>query len=92
MMSIKATVISEMEQIATQSRKTLPPLTDDLVLLDSGLDSLGIAILVARLEEALGFDPFTDAGDVPYPVTLGDFIGFYEQGAAAHDLAARRAG
>ena len=65
--------------------------TGELVLLDSGLDSLGIAILVARLEETLGFDPFTDAGDVPYPVTLGDFISFYEQGATAHDVSPRRA-
>jgi len=42
------------------------------------LDSLGFAILVARLEEQLGLDPFTDSDDVSYPVTLGDFIRFYE--------------
>jgi acyl carrier protein len=80
-MSVKATVISQIEQIAHDSRKSLPPLTDDLVLLDSGLDSLAVAILVARLEEALGVDPFTDSGDVAYPVTLGDFIRFYEHAA-----------
>ena len=61
--------------------KSLPPLTDDLVLLDSGLDSLAIAILVARLEETLGFDPFTESDDMAYPVTLGDFIRFYEHAA-----------
>jgi hypothetical protein len=48
-------------------------------LLDSGLDSLMIAILVARLEERLGLDPFTDSDDIYYPVTLGDFIRAYEQ-------------
>ena len=78
-MSIKSTVISQLQQVAVENHKVLPPLTDELVLLDSGLDSLAIAILVARLEETLGYDPFTDAGDAPYPVTLGDFIRFYER-------------
>ena len=77
-MSIKSTVISEIKEIAGQNKKILPPLTDDLVLLESGLDSLAIAILVARLEEVLGIDPFTESDDISYPVTLGDFIRFYE--------------
>jgi hypothetical protein len=38
-----------------------------------------IAIIVARLEETLGLDPFTDSDDIYYPVTLGDFIRAYEQ-------------
>lgn len=85
-MSIRAHVISQIEQIAAENKKTLPPLTDDLVLLDSGLDSLAIAILVVRLEEALGFDPFTESDDAPYPVTLGDFVRFYENAARAHEI------
>lgn len=85
-MSVKAIVISEIRQIAEDNKKSLPPLTDDLVLLDSGLDSLGIAILVARLEESLGCDPFTESDDVAYPVTLGDFIRFYERAAASHGV------
>jgi len=91
-MSVKTTVISEIQQIAEDNKKTLPPLTDDLVLLDSGLDSLAIAILVARLEETLGFDPFTDSDDMAYPVTLGDFIRFYERAAESHSVDSRQAG
>jgi acyl carrier protein len=91
-MSIKATVIAEIQQIAADNRKSLPPLTDDLVLLDSGLDSLAIAILVARLEETLGFDPFTESDDMAYPVTLGDFIRFYEHAAERHGVDSRQAG
>jgi len=68
-----------MQQIAEEGDKAPPPLTDDLVLLDSGLNSLAIAVLVARLEETLGFDPFTESDDIYYPVTLGDFIRFYEK-------------
>jgi acyl carrier protein len=91
-MSVKATVISEIQRIAEDDTKSLPPLTDDLVLLDSGLDSLGIAILVARLEETLGFDPFSETDDMAYPVTLGDFIRFYERAAQSHGVDSRQAG
>src|SRR3977135_215375 len=73
-MSIRSTVMSQMEQVAEEQQRKLPTLTDDLVLLDSGLDSLGFAILVARLEDEIGFDPFTASNDVYFPVTLGDFI------------------
>ena len=90
-MSIKVTVISEIQQIAADQKRSLPPLSDDLVLLDSGLDSLAIAILVARLEDTLGIDPFTESDAVAYPVTLGDFIKFYEH-AASHGVDSRQAG
>ncbi len=46
--------------------------------MDSGLDSLGFAILAARLEDTLDLDPFIEADEARYPVTLGDFISFYE--------------
>ena len=91
-MSVKATVISEIRRITEGDNKSLPPLTDDLVLLDSGLDSLGIAILVARLEETLGFDPFTETDDAAYPVTLGEFIRFYERAAESRAVDSRSAG
>jgi acyl carrier protein len=91
-MPIRSTVISLLQQIAEQGKKKLPPLTDDLVLLDSGLDSLSIAILVARLEETLGLDPFTESDDVSYPVTLGDFISFYEKAAKSRELDSGQAG
>ena len=65
----------------------MPPLTDDLALLDSGLDSLTIAIVVTRLEDTLGLDPFTESDDISYPVTLGDFIRFYENAAKLSGVA-----
>lgn len=52
--------------------------TDNLVLLDSGLDSLGFAILVARLEEELNFDPFVEMEEAVYPTTFGEFVAIYE--------------
>ncbi len=80
-MSIKLTIMDEMAQIAREHGKQLAPLSDDLVLLESGLDSLGFAVLVARLEDKLGVDPFTASEDAAFPVTLGDFVKVYENGA-----------
>ena len=80
-MSIKLTIMDQMTRVAREHGKTLAPLRDDLVLLDSGLDSLGFAVLVARLEDTLGIDPFTSAEDAMFPVTLGDFVKVYENGA-----------
>jgi acyl carrier protein len=80
MESIRSTIISQMEKVAReQSKKLASPLTDDLALLETGLDSLALAILVVRLEESLNFDPFTASNEVYYPTTLGDFIRFYEE-------------
>ncbi len=80
-MSIKLTVISEIERIAAEHRKKLAPLTDDAVLMNTGLDSLCFAVLVARLEDELGVDPFSSADDISFPVTLGDFVRVYENAA-----------
>jgi acyl carrier protein len=80
-MSVKLTITDQMAQIAREHGKILAPLRDDLVLLESGLDSLGFAVLVARLEDRLGVDPFTASEDAQFPVTLGDFVKVYENGA-----------
>jgi len=76
--SIRSEILAQVKQVAQEQDKRLAPLTDDLPLLDSGLDSLCFAIVVARLEDALGIDPFSTAEDVGFPVTLGEFIRFYE--------------
>ena len=80
-MSIKLTVLSEIEQIAEQHQKTLTPLTDDSILMNTGLDSLCFAVLVARLEDRLGVDPFSESDNMSFPVTLGDFVRVYENAA-----------
>ena len=77
--STRATIAAEVAQVAKEQNKRLAPLSDDLILLDSGLDSLCFAILVARLEQRLGFDPFSSAEDVYFPVTFGDFVRFYDE-------------
>ena len=77
-MSVRSIVLDQIVRVARQQNKTLVPLSDGLPLLNSGLDSLCIAILVASLEDAIGVDPFDDDDDVPFPVTLGNLIELYE--------------
>lgn len=80
-MSAKMTIAQLMEQVAKDHRKHLAPLNDNLVLVDCGLDSLCFAILVAKLEDHLGVDPFTASEDVHFPVTFGDFVRLYDNAA-----------
>lgn len=54
-------------------------MNDDQILLESGLDSLGFAILVALLEEELDLDPFQQMEDAVYPTTFGEFVEIYEK-------------
>ena len=78
---LRTAILAKIQEVATAQGKQLQPLTDDLVLLESGLDSLCFAIIVASLEDELGYDPFTESEDVYFPVTLGDFVRFYERAA-----------
>lgn len=77
-MSVEAIVRAEFEQVAREQRKGAANFDDDLVLLESGLDSLCFAIIMARLHDQLGIDPFAASGDVYFPVTMRDFIKFYQ--------------
>ncbi len=77
-MDIRSEVVTQFTQVAKEHDRRLAPLTDGLPLLDSGLDSLCFAIVVARLENALGVDPFSEDEDARFPITFGDFIRFYE--------------
>ena len=80
--AVRDAVALAFREAAANQDKHLRPLADDLVLLNSGLDSLCFAIIVAELEDGLGLDPFSDADEVFFPVTFGDFVALYEAAAA----------
>ena len=80
-MNLRSTILSKFEEVAKSQQKGLAPVTDDLVLLESGLDSLCFAIIVASLEDELGVDPFSEAEEVYFPVTFGEFVRFYDNAA-----------
>ena len=77
-MDYRSEIMHQFKQVAQEQDKRLAPLNDNLELLNSGLDSLCFAILVTRLEDSLGVDPFTASEDAVFPVTFGDFVTFYE--------------
>ncbi len=63
----------------TDKEKTYTDIKDDQVLLETELDSLGFAILVALLEEELDIDPFQIMDEPVYPRTFGEFVAIYER-------------
>jgi acyl carrier protein len=77
-MSVKLRIFEAMQQIAEEQKVALPPLEDDLSLHETGFDSLAFAILVARLEDDLGIDPFTITDNVAFPSTIGELVRAYE--------------
>jgi acyl carrier protein len=80
-MSIRSEILDQFKLVAEEQDKRLAPLTDQLPLLNSGLDSLCFAVIVSRLESSLGIDPFSENEDAHFPVNLGEFIQFYENAA-----------
>ncbi len=51
-MTFRSEIETQFQQVAREQDKRLAPLTDNLSLLDSGLDSLCFAILVTRLQDS----------------------------------------
>ena len=77
-MSVRSDILDQIKQVAIEQGMRLAPISDDMPLLDLGLDSLCFAIIVTRLEAVLGVDPFSANEGAPFPVNLGEFIRFYE--------------
>ena len=82
-MSLGSDIAALFAEVAEDQNKTLAPLSDELGLLETGLDSLCFAIIVARLEDQFGVDPFNAEDEIDFPVTVGDFTRLYERAAAA---------
>jgi len=79
-MNIQEIIVSTITDIMhEQDKELILPLLPDTVLLECGMDSLGFAILVARLEDELGYDPFVLMEEAFYPQTLQEFVGIYDK-------------
>ncbi|MBV8975761.1 MAG: acyl carrier protein [Alphaproteobacteria bacterium] len=78
-MSLRASVVAQFAEVAEQQGRTLKRSDDDAPLTETGLDSLCFAIIVARLEDQLGVDPFSQSEDPQFPLTVGEFVAAYER-------------
>ena len=83
--SVASVVQTEMQQYLAEEGKSDASLDEDAELIASGFDSLGFAVLVTRLGESLGWDPFEDAEDIVLPRTVGDLIDVYYDLQPVHD-------
>ena len=77
---MKEKILTMMKEIASENDVEINTnIASETVLLESGLDSLGFAILIARLEEELGYDPFTIMEEPVYPQTFGQLVEIYQR-------------
>ena len=74
-------ILEKFNEALEQTDKTeqYENIDDNAILLETGLDSLGFAILVALLEEELDLDPFQLMHEPVYPSTFGEFVNIYER-------------
>jgi hypothetical protein len=78
-MAIRDTILGELTDLFEEEEIPIPEISGDTVLLDTGLDSLALAVLVTRLEESLGYDPFTLMDEPVYVSTFAELVSVYEQ-------------
>lgn len=76
-------ILEELTDLFDEDDLEMPEFSDDTLLLETELDSLGFAVLVTRLEERLGYDPFSLMDEPVYPATFGEFVAVYERFAPA---------
>jgi len=80
MIDIEKVILEAIYRIAEEhDLELLSSLDESTILLESGLDSMGFAILVVDLEGSLGFDPFVMMDEPVYPKTLGEFVAIYKK-------------
>lgn len=79
-MNLRQTILETLAAVMRDHGLTPPSgFADDQPLFQTGLDSLGYAIVVARLEQTLGYDPFVLMQEPVYPRTWGELVAIYEQ-------------
>ena len=79
-MEIREIIVKTFEDAFAERRLDPPsPVKDDLILLQSGLDSLAFATIVTDLDTELGYDPFILMEEPVYPRTFGEFTAIYQR-------------
>lgn len=78
-MDIRSIILEELIALFEEDDLSVPEFHDDTLLLETDLDSLGFAVLVTRLEERLGYDPFSLMDEAVYPATFQEFVDVYQR-------------
>lgn len=74
---VEEVVLREIAELLTEEKveRVHLGLTDGLI--ESGLDSLALAVLVTRLENSLGYDPFFALEEEVFPRTVAELVDIY---------------
>jgi hypothetical protein len=78
-MSARSTILCGIRDIAADQNIDLAPLDDERPLLETGLDSLGFAMLASRLADVMGCDPFATVSVSRFPRTIGELVALYDE-------------
>jgi acyl carrier protein len=83
--SIRQTIFDEISAVLKEAGKQIPDLAEGTSLMAGGLgmDSLDFAVLVVRLEQKLGCDPFNSATLERFPTTIGALVAVYENASSS---------
>jgi acyl carrier protein len=80
MTSIRQTILATLAQVQTDRGRTPSvPQDSDRLTQTLGFDSLDLAVIVVRLEQQLGCDPFREGR--PLVATFGELVALYEREA-----------
>ena len=74
---MRQTIHRVIAEIVARTGHQAPPFGDDALLTDTGLGSLDLAALIARLERLWKVDPFIEAVSITEIRTVGDLCRAY---------------
>jgi acyl carrier protein len=74
---VEGVVLQEIAKLLEEEKVDRVHLSATDGLIESGMDSLGFAVLVTRLEESLGYDPFMALEEEIYPRTVAELVDVY---------------
>lgn len=78
---ISAAIVDEIRHVLLEQNGTIRRVEMGDLLSDLNMDLLFLAVLVTRLEDRLGIDPFSSLDEFEFPLTVGEFADLYEHAA-----------
>jgi acyl carrier protein len=93
--SVQKTLDGRLEELVREQAKlagapAIGAISDESMLVDVGLDSLGFATIIVEMERAFGVDPFGLQDEITYPETFGELKALYHRHSAPADSIANR--
>lgn len=80
---IEATIHRTIAEVLERAGKSVPPFDEEDDLVSTGLTSLDLAALVAKLERRWKIDPFLEGKAITEVRTVGDFCRAYQEYVSA---------